>query len=84
MSNVLRLLSFELEPNVNIICATWPRPMQNFATGHMYCVIKEAVRSGCTAKTFNRDGDFTFSWFWYLVTNMIKQYRDINPEASPS
>jgi hypothetical protein len=27
-------------------------------------------------KNFNRDGGFTLSRSWYLVTNMLKQYGD--------
>jgi hypothetical protein len=42
----------------------------------MDLMIKEAVRIRLYPRNFNRDGGVTISQSWYLVTNMLKQYRD--------
>jgi hypothetical protein len=54
------------------------------ATGQMDCVIKEVIEIRLHPKNFNRDGGFTLSRSWYLVMNMLKQYRHTNLEARPS
>jgi hypothetical protein len=38
--------------------------------------IKEATEIRLHPRNFNRDRGFNLNWSWYLVTNMIKQYRD--------
>jgi hypothetical protein len=65
-------------------------------TKYMDHMIKEAIK--LHPSSFNRDGDFTLSWFWYSVTNIMKQceisssqgseyeavLRSTNLEARPS
>jgi hypothetical protein len=46
------------------------------ATGYMDHMIKEAIEIRLHPRNFNRDRGFTLSETWYLVTNVLKQYRD--------
>jgi hypothetical protein len=39
-------------------------------------LIKEAIEIRLRPRSFNRDRSFSLGQFWYLVTNMIKQYQD--------
>jgi hypothetical protein len=68
--------------NINKIFAGY-KPCQfsstsilDMATGYMECMIKEATDIILHPGNFNRNGSFTLSGSWYLVTNMLKQYRD--------
>jgi hypothetical protein len=36
-------------------------------------LVKEAMEIHLHPNNFNRDGDFTLSWAWQPVTNMLKQ-----------
>jgi hypothetical protein len=45
------------------------------ATVYVNHVIDEAVEIKLHPSNFNKDFDFTLSWSWYPVTNMLKQYR---------
>jgi hypothetical protein len=42
----------------------------------MDLMIKEAVEIKLHPNNFNRDTGFILGWSWYLVMNMLKQYRD--------
>jgi hypothetical protein len=46
------------------------------ATGYMGHVIKEGIEIRFHWSIFNRGSGFTLSQSWYLVMNMLKQYRD--------
>jgi hypothetical protein len=47
------------------------------ATGNTDHVIKEAIEIRLHPINFNRDRSFTLIWLWYPMTNMLKQYRDL-------
>jgi hypothetical protein len=48
------------------------------APGYIDCMlIQEATDIWRHPRKFNRDGGFNLRQSWYLVTNMINQYRDM-------
>jgi hypothetical protein len=42
-------------------------------------MIKVTIEIRLQHRKLNRNRGFNFSWFWSLITNMIKQYRHTNP-----
>jgi mRNA-degrading endonuclease YafQ of YafQ-DinJ toxin-antitoxin module len=53
-----------------------------FGTGYIGLMIKEAIEIKLHPSSFDRDCGFTLIRSWHLMTDMLKQYRCTNLEAS--
>jgi hypothetical protein len=53
-----------------------------FGTGYIGLMIKEAIEIKLPPSSFDRDCGFTLIRSWYLMTDVLKQYRCTNLEAS--
>jgi hypothetical protein len=74
-------LNIDLKQGTTLTSAT-PAPTK--ALGYIDCLIKEAVEIRLHPRNFNRDVGFNFSWPWYPLTDMMKQYQNSSLEMTPN
>jgi hypothetical protein len=48
----------------------------NKAMGYMDRLIQKATEIRLCPRNINRNGGFSLTWSWYLVTNILKQYQE--------